>query len=165
MSTEMSYVIGVLENVQRSFTRRFFVMKELNYWVILKELKISSPKMRRERYCITIALKILHKLVANLSCDENQNNTDDMRGLMCTIPSLIRREAPRLNVNRDFNYGIQGPKTSNCFQKKLCDRGDTDDPKLLNKFKIKLKTFMATVPDETRLSNFPIARQDNSITT
>ena len=40
--------------------------------------------------------------------------------------------------------GIQGPKLCNCFSKELDVRGDTDDPNLLEKFKRKLVTFLAT---------------------
>ena len=51
--------IRALENVQRSCTRRIWGKIELNYWERLKEMKLFSLEMRRERNCVICVLKIL----------------------------------------------------------------------------------------------------------
>ena len=158
-------LIRALENVQRSFTRRIWGMTELNYWDRLKKLKLYSLERRRERYCIIYVWKILHNMAPNFTCDKVQEYTDDRRGLLCRVPSLIRRATQRLKTIRDGTFGIQGPKLFNCLPRELRARGDTEDPELLEKFKRKLDKFLATIPDEPRLPSYPSAQRSNSITT
>ena len=69
--------------------------------------------------------------------DEIQEYSDDRRGLLCRIPGLIKRAALRMKIIRNCTFGIQGPKLFNYLPKELRDRGDTDDPKLLEKFNLK----------------------------
>ena len=158
-------LIRALENVQRSFTRRIWGVTELNYWDRLKKLKLYSLERRRERYCIIYVWKILHNMAPNFTCDKVQEYTDDRRGLLCRVPSLIRRATQRLKTIRDGTFGIQGPKLFNCLPRELRARGDTEDPELLEKFKRKLDKFLATIPDEPRLPSYPSAQRSNSITT
>ena len=140
-------------------------MAELNYCDRLKELKLYSLKRRRERYCIIYVWKILHNMALNFSCDKIREYTDERRGLLCSVPNLISRATQRLKITRDGTFGIQGPKLFNSLPRELRARGDTEDPKLLEKFKRKLDKLLATIPDELWLLSYPSAQRANSITT
>ena len=57
--------IKAIENVQRRFTRRLEGLKELDYWAIIRELRIMSLQRRRQRYLLIHAWKTYHELVPN----------------------------------------------------------------------------------------------------
>ena len=158
-------LIRALENVQRSLTRRIWGITELNYRDKLKELKLYSLQRKRERYCIIYVWKISHNMAPNFSCDKIREYTDDRRGLLCRVSSLIRRATQRLKTIRDGTFEIQGPKLFNCLPREPRARGDTEDLKLLEKFKRKLDIFLANIPDEPRVPSHPSAQRNNSITT
>ena len=95
--------------------------------------------------------------------DKIREYTDNRRGLICRVPSLIRRTTQQLNTIRDGMFGIQGPKLFNFLTGELCAREDTEDPQLLEK--LKKNTFLATIPDEPRLPSYPSVQRNNSNTT
>ena len=154
-----------LENVQMSFTRRIWGMAELSYWDRLKELKLNSLERRRERYYIIYVWKILHNMAPKFFCDRIREYTDNRRALLCRVPSQIRRARQRLKTIKDDTFGIQGPKLFNYLPRELHARRDTEDPKHLETFKRNLDIFLATIPDELRLSSYPSVYRNYSIFT
>ena len=77
----------------------------------------------------------LDKMALNFSSNKIREYTDNRGGQLC----------------RDGTFGTQGPKLFNCLPSELRARGDMEDPKLLEKFKRKLDTFLATIVDKPRL--------------
>ena len=58
-------LIDLLENIQRSFTRKIYNMSDLDYWSRLKKLGIMSLQRRREKLIIIMTFKIKNKLIPN----------------------------------------------------------------------------------------------------
>ena len=57
--------IQELEYVQNVFTSHIFEMKEIDYWLRLKQLSLMSLQRRRERYIILHMWKIFHHHTRN----------------------------------------------------------------------------------------------------
>ena len=59
-------LIQLIEDVQKSFTRKIKNLQSLNYWERLKKLKMYSLQRRRERYIIIYTWSIIENLVPNV---------------------------------------------------------------------------------------------------
>ena len=151
--------IGIVEQVQRSFTYRISGMDKFNYWERLQKLNIMSLQRRREKIMITHLWKILHNInpnSINITFKEHQRSS----AIQANIKPL-----PKLN-----GKVIQGKlltKYDNSFVIKAARLWNALPPNLtrlttLSLFKNGLDTFLRTIPDEPPLSGYPY-KCDNSI--
>ena len=54
-----------LKNIQRRFTKKVKNMKDINYWMRLKNMKLYSQERKMERYRVIYIWKNLKELVPN----------------------------------------------------------------------------------------------------
>ena len=76
--------VGIIEKVQRAFTKHISGMCFLSYSKCLEVLKLYSLQRRRERYGIIYVWKIIKGLVPNLS-DPITCSFSDRRGRACVV--------------------------------------------------------------------------------
>ena len=91
--------IQKLDNVQRSFTRKFQGCHDLSYWERLKKLKLMSLQRRKERYCIIHVWKILNGHAPN---DINfEFSTNERLGVKTSLPPF--NNMAQLSVKTDYD--------------------------------------------------------------
>ena len=153
-------MIRKLEAVQRSFTARIYGVSSLDYWSRLKSLKLYSLERRRERYLIIYVFKIIHKLVPNYKMQRYSIKTciTNRRGRLCIIPPLNMQTSAKIRTMIETSFAVRGPKLFNSI---------TDDLRNYNgtvlSFKNKLDKFLARIPDQPCLPDYPQPVTSNSI--
>ena len=152
-------MIQVIENIQRSFTRRIKNFSSMDYWERLKKLQMFSLQRRRERYIIIYTWSILEGLAPNIGGVDHGAETRSFlcyrnarQGRKCKIP-LIKRSPYQRQAYASIR--MQGPKLFNCVPKSL--RNLTQCTK--DKFKNKLDKYLRTVPDEPLVSGYTNLRR------
>ena len=83
-------LINEIEYIQRSFTKKINGLREQNYWMRLKILKIYSLQRRRERQTILYTWKIKNSLVRNdigLAFESNARRSQQ-RAILKPLPKV-----------------------------------------------------------------------------
>ena len=147
-----------LEAVQRSFTARINVVKDLNYWERLTELNMYSLERRRERYSIIYCWKIVNKLVPNID-NKLCIYTNARRGRLCRIPSIVSSASTRVKNIRENSFLVRGPRLFNKLPVHLRSVSDVS----VESFKAELDSFLLTVPDQPCFPGYPNGGCGNSL--
>ena len=129
----------LLENLQKSFTKKIPEVRNMDYWQRLKQLKMYSQNRRLERYRIIYTWKILEELVPNCGLEIHQS---DRRGRQVAIPPLKGSQAMR--KLREQSFQVSGPRLFNCLPSSI--RNISRVP--VDTFKEQLDQFLAKIPDE-----------------
>ena len=143
----------MLENIQRSFTRKISGLQNIDYWDRLKFLKLYSLERRRERYIVIYIWKILENLVPNICTKEEQkvyayNNA--RLGRLCHIPGIITSAPKKIQNLRENSLSIKGSKLFNCLPKEI--RNTANCP--VDIFKRCLDKYLATIPDQPAVPQY-----------
>ena len=142
-------LIQLIEDVQKSFTRKVKDLQTLNYWERLKKLKMYSLQRRRERYIIIYTWKIIENLVPNVGNIMSYRNP--RQGRKCNIP-LVQRGPWQKTVYSSFK--MQGPRLFNALPSYLRNlSGCTKD-----KFKDELDKYLFRIPDEPLMPGYTAMR-------
>ena len=143
-----------IEGVQRTFAARIWGFKHLNYWQRLKALDLMSLQRRRERYIIIHMWKILH-----YKCPNNINIqfcAPSRLGTKAVIPGISKSSSQHNQTRYDASFAVMGPRLWNIIP------GNLHSIDSLLRFKMNLKAFLKTFPDEPPVSGY-ICRNDNSL--
>ena len=129
----------LIENLQKSFTKKIPEVRNHNYWQRLVHLKMYSQQRRLERYRVIYTWKILEQLVPNCGLS---STTSERRGRQVTVPAL--KGSASIKSLREQSFQVNGPKLFNCLPLSIRNlKGITVD-----EFKQKLDQFLAKIPDE-----------------
>ena len=135
--------IQKLELVQRNFVRKIKFNSHLNYWELLKCLKLYSLQRRRERYRIIYTWKIIEHLVPNISHDERRKINVQFTtrfGRKCVVPAFTRR----VSSNYEASLAVRGPQLFNVMPQHIRDLTNCS----VDTFKAKLDKFLCTITDQ-----------------
>ena len=146
-------LIQLIEDVQKSFTRKIKNLQSLNYWERLKKLKMYSLQRRRERYIIIYTWSIIENLVPNVGNISSYRNP--RQGRKCYIPLVQRGPWQKLVYS---SFKIQGPRLFNALPSYLRNlSGCTKD-----KFKNELDKYLFRIPDEPLMPGYTALRRSDS---
>lgn len=149
--------IRALEAVQRSFTHRITIFRDLNYWERLSALGLYSLQRRRERYAILYIWKIMRGLVSN---DIGISFYDQPRlGRLCTVDRVHPRALTRVKTLKTNAFATRGPTLFNALPITLRAKTDVS----LETFKATLDRFLRTLPDEPPMPQYHSRSSTNSI--
>ena len=131
--------IHQLEAVQRTFTKKIWNLRDLDYWKRLKVLNLMSLQRRRERYIILHMWKVLHCITPNdLKIEFRPPNR---LGIKAKVPQTMHGAARRHQTIYDASFAIQGPRLWNCLPSNVTTVSSFDQ------FKELLTTFLLSFPD------------------
>ena len=149
--------IQLIEDVQKSFTRKIFSHGGKDYWDRLQSLHLYSLERRRERYRIIYVWKMLEEIVPNLTTEENRiKSVSTLRnGRQCVIPPISKSSSTRVRSLREGSLSVHGARLFNCLPRQLRDMTDVELPE----FKKKLDEFLATIPDEPQSPGYTDIRR------
>ena len=148
--------IGVLEGVQRNFTRMIEGMNNMDYLERLRHLNMYSQERRRERYQIIFIWKLSQGLVQGYNLEFSYS---DRRGRM-VIPHPIMRQAPaKVRKAREATLGVKGARIFNLLPAWI----RTISGVSVDKFKSELDRFLAGVPDQPTVPTQGRAATTNSL--
>ena len=150
--------IQLLEEVQKSFTRKIRNRKNEDYWARLSSLHLYSLERRRERYRIIYVWKILEGMVPNLSHNRIRTNTTIRNGRVCVIP-LVKNNLPaHLRSQREGSLSVNGPMLFNKLPTHIRNLKNIS----LDGFKEKLDEYLHTIPDEPQCPGYTALRRAES---
>ena len=137
--------IQMIEDIQKSFTRKIFLHGREDYWDRLQSLRLYSLERRRERYRIIYVWKMLENMVPNLTTDNKITSNTSLRfGRKCVVPSMSRTASSRVQSIREGSLSVNGVQLFNVLPRQIRDMTNVELPD----FKKKLDEFLATIPDE-----------------
>ena len=137
--------IQMIEDIQKSFTRKIFFHGREDYWDRLQSLRLYSLERRRERYRIIYVWKMLENMVPNLTTDNKITSNTSLRfGRKCVVPSVSRTASSRVQSIREGSLSVNGVQLFNVLPRQIRDMTNVELPD----FKKKLDEFLATIPDE-----------------
>ena len=136
--------ITALENVQHSFFKKIAGTTGLDYWDLLKLLKMSSLQRRRERYICIYMWKIIEGLVPNFGIRFHYNRR---RGRQCSVPQVCTTAPHRFQTIRFNSMGVHGPRLFNSLPVNIRNMAECS----VDTFKAALDKHLDTVPDEPRV--------------
>ena len=137
--------IQMIEDIQKSFTRKIFLHGREDYWDRLQSLRLYSLERRRERYRIIYVWKMLENMVPNLTTDNKITSNTSLRfGRKCVVPSVSRTASSRVQSIREGSLSVNGVQLFNVLPRQIRDMTNVELPD----FKKKLDEFLATIPDE-----------------
>ena len=144
--------IQATEAIQSTFMYKIAEAHHLNYWERLHELKLYSPKKRRERYIIKICIwKITQRMVQNIDGTMGhkiKTPKHPWRGTQCVIQYPANRNPAKSLPENAIT--IFGPRLYNSLPKYLRDIESVQT----EKFKFKLDKFLEFIPDEPKIPNY-----------
>ena len=131
--------LQLIENLQKSYTKKIPELANLDYWSRLRALKMYSQQRRLERYRIIYAWKIIEGLAPNCGITVQPSGR---RGRELQVPQL--RGKPGIQSLRSQSFQVHGPQLFNSLPKSIRDvtKVSVDD------FKEKLDNFLQKIPDE-----------------
>ena len=130
-----------LEKVLKDFTSKIPEVKDMNYWLRLKNLKMNSVQRRIERYKIIYVWKTLENIVPDNGVTLAPE--DERKGRTCKIATL----KPKERTKRDESFQVSGPRLFNSLPKYLRDVTKCAQ----DEFKKKLDEYLTRVPDEPKI--------------
>ena len=139
--------IDLLEQTQRSFTKKIKGIEGLDYAQCLKKLHMYSIQQRSERFKIIYMYKIKETLVPNVSNKHKLSFRMNNRVCcVCDIPSI--RPRSRVRRARDNSFTWTACNLWNLFPRCVRDIAGED----VMSFKNKLDKALALYPDVPRCS-------------
>ena len=137
--------IDLLEDTQRSFTRKIKGMENIDYAHRLKKLKMYSTQRRHERYKILYIYKIKENIVPNISKENGIGFKNNLRhGCRCEVPKYpLRGKSIRA---REDSFALTASNLWNSLPRQIRDITGKD----LNFFKCKLDKALENYPDIPR---------------
>ena len=136
----------MIEDIQKSFTRKIFLHGREDYWDRLQSLGLYSLERRRERYRIIYVWKILENMVLNLMTNNKITSNTSLRfGWKCVVPSMSRTASSRVQSIREGSLSVNGVQLFNVLPRQIRDMTNVELPD----FKKKLDEFLATIPDDS----------------
>ena len=139
--------INLLEQTQRSFTKKIEGMEGLDYAQHLKKLHLYSIQRRNERFKIINVYKIKEKLVPNISKEYGLTfKMNGRRGCECEVPAFKVRSKAR--KARDSSFAWTACNLWNSLLRCVRDIAGED----VMCFKNKLDKALALYPDLPRCS-------------
>merc|ERR1712082_520602 len=155
--------LRAIENLQRTYTRRFSGLGDLNYWERLQTLKMFSQERRLERYRIIYTWKTLEGLIPNCG---RSSHYSTRRGRNAAIKPLITNSTARIKSIREGSFLVNGPRLFNSLQATLRNMSNCS----VDSFKQQLDLYISCLPDEPSCDNLTpgassqvTGRQSNSI--
>ena len=145
--------ISALESIQRSFTSRIHLLRDLSYWERLKKLKLMSVQRRRERYILIHMWKIFTGDAPNDLMI--QFHINDRTGPKCVIPNINARSHKTNTLRYNF-FASMGPRLFNSVPKTVRDCSSPDT------FKNTLDDYIMSLPDTPPTPGY-VAANNNSI--
>ena len=147
--------IVYIEQVQRSFTNRISGLQDLNYWLRLKILKISSLQRRREKIIIMHVWKVKNNLYPNsFSLNFKLNKrTDSLRAVLPPFPKV----RGKLLTQFEESFLVRACKLWNILPPNLTKQD------ILSSFKVGLNKFLEGVPDEPPLPGYPFINNNSLV--
>ena len=150
--------IQLLEEVQKSFTRKMRIGDRKNYWNRLSSLHLYSLERRRERYRIIYAWKILEGAVPNLTQNRIRSSTTPRNGRFCIVPRIKNNLPANLRAQREGSLSVNGTLLFNKLPKEIRNFKNV----ILADFNGKLDEFLGTVPDEPQCCGYTASRRAKS---
>ena len=148
-----------LEAIQRSFTSRLRGVESLNYWERLEALKLYSLERRRERYMAIYIWKIIVGLVPNLDGTRKVVVLhSDRRGRTCRVPPVTRTATAKIKRLQEDSLPVLGARLFNCLPRET--RGYNGS---LESLKVKVDSYLRTVPDNPTLPHYYQEAATNSL--
>ena len=147
--------INLLEDVQRSYTRKIDGMRGLDYWERLQTLRMYSQEQRRERYAIIYIWKVANKLVDGYSL----SFTNGRQGRQCKVGSVNHSAPASVRGAREASIPVKGAKLFNLLPKELRDLSSSK----VERFKAKLDRYLSSIPDEPKVPERKRLAETNSL--
>ena len=152
--------IQIIEDIQKSFTRKIPLHKREDYWDRLVSLRLYSLERRRERYRIIYVWKMLENIVPNLTCNDSQikSHLSPRYGRQCVVPAISRAASSQMRSIREGSLSVNGAQLFNMLPQHLRNLTDAE----VSVFKKKLDDFLSTIPDEPQSSGYTDTRRAES---
>ena len=138
--------IRAIENLQRSYSKKFAGLGKCNYWDRLKCLRLLSQERRIERYRIIYTWKMLEDLIPNCGLTTHYSSR---RGRLVNIKPINTSSSARVISIREGSFMINGPKLFNALPPVLRDISNCS----VDVFKSHLDKFLMGIPDEPICDN------------
>ena len=150
--------IKLLEEVQKSFTRKIRNGVQKDYWDRLSSLNLYSLERRRERYRIIYVWKILEGIVPNLNKNGIRSTTSLRNGRSCTVPHIPNNIPTHIRTLREESLAVNGCLLFNKLPTSIRNMKNVS----LAEFKKKLDGFLKLVPDEPQCCGYTARRRAES---
>ena len=147
--------IQLLENVQRSFTRKINGCTSLDYWARLRSMNLYSLERRRERYMIIYVWKMIEGLVPNIGLFYHESGR---RGRLCDIPAIRRKASLRIQSLQDSSFKVRGPQLFNMLPPSLRSITGCN----ISSFKKALDKWLMDIPDEPLVPGYTSQKRAES---
>lgn len=144
--------IKLLEEVQKSFTRKINLDQHINYWDRLKALRLYSQERRRERYRIIYVWKVFENLVPSIAHGDNGGilKLHARNGRTMSLPEVNNKVPSAIRKIRDSSLTVHGANLFNCLPKTIRNLSNCS----IHGFKSKLDCFLSSIPDEPRVTGY-----------
>ena len=136
--------INQLEDIQRQFLSRIFLMKDLDYWERISKLKLYSQERRRERYAIIFIWKCAVGLVDGYTIHFTNN---PRRGRLCVVRNVNKKAPTQIKRASEASLAVKGARIFNLLPRSIRDTTLTATKSVIP-FKSKLDQFLSTIPDQ-----------------
>ena len=155
--------IQMIEEIQKSFTRKIPMHGREDYWDRLSSLHLYSLERRRERYRIIYVWKMLENMVPNLTSEQSKirSNISLRYGRQCVVPAISRAASSQVCSIREGSLSVNGAQLFNVLPQHLRNLTNIELPK----FKRELDKFLSTIPDESQSPGYTAVRlaESNSL--
>ena len=132
-----------IENLQRTYTKKFKEVQGLNYWDRLKTLELNSQERRIERYRVIYTWKCLEGLVPDCGI---LSKTNARTGRHCVVEEIAKKSSQRIQTLKEKSFTVNGPRLFNCLPKKLRNLSKCT----VEEFKYQLDDFLKRIPDQPK---------------
>ena len=153
----------MIENLQKTFTKKFAGLNNMTYWERLEILGLYSQERRLERYRVIYTWKSLEGLVPDCGLSSHYSAR---RGRYAAIKPLVSSSTAKTKSIRDGAFTVHGPKLFNSLPATIRNLTNCS----VDSFKRQLDEYLNCLPDEPSCDNLypgainPITgRHSNSI--
>ena len=141
---------------QRAFMKRIKGMFTLTYWQQLKQLKLFSLQRRMERYRIIYLWKVMEHKVPQVGALETYIHP--RHGRKCKIPPVKTSALVKVQNIRNSSFGVHAPQLFNILPDYIRNLTDCS----VESFKLKLDSYLKTIPDEPQIQGYTSIRRAES---
>ena len=135
------------------------MMKDLDYWERLSELKLYSQERRRERYAIIFIWKCAVGLVDGYTINFINN---PRRGRLCVVRTINKNTPLQVKKASEATLAVRGARIFNLLPRSIRDISLNTNRSVIP-FKSKLDQFLSTIPDQPTIQNRKRPAKTNSL--
>lgn len=153
-STDKTGDIQALEQIQKSFLQKNARYQHMDYWQLLKELRVNSLQRRRERYTTIYTWRMIENQVPNTGIEHDTT----ARGRRCIVPPINTSADKWTRKIRESSFNVRGPMMFNMIPSEIRNLTSCKT----DVFKAVLDKWLARIPDEPQVQGYTAMRRADS---